>query len=357
MLPAALRNIADRRARVQEDRARGRASRAETRGDIPEVNESHDSSEGSDESSDEDDFTSSEDEQVPADDHSEEDDEEEIDKWTVQANSQLELFEGRKGPIVCLRNYIFYKRHSGNLKLDKETVAGALYMCQYERSGCPKKLALVDGNYYRETVIDHTHPADPFDIESRRVLEKASNLVKADPSMSTREVMLKSLEGIHDSVSEYIDRMNWKRKIQRQKERLLGYPLGKTSPDKLVIPAEWAIYPNNEEFIIYDDKLDSGRIIIMTSPFMMKVLATADVCAGDGTFDMRFPPKRKWAQIYSLHAYVAGAFIPAVVIASTNRTAATYIAALTEVKNWIRNKLGMGWEPKVEYSFSISATL
>ena len=172
-------------------------------------------------------------------------------------------------------------------------------------------------------------------------------MVKADPNMSTREVMLKSLEGVHDSVSEYIDRMNWKRKLQRQKDRLLGYPQGKTSPDKLVIPAEWMVYPNKEEFIIYDDKLDSGRIIIMSSPFMMAVLANADVCAGDGTFDMRFPQKRKWAQIYSLHslvtyslhAYVAEAFIPAVVFASTNRTAATYIAALTEIKNWIRNKL------------------
>ena len=345
MLPAALRNIAERSARVQGDRAKNRANRGQAAGGHVEEDENRSSSEESSESSDEIDSTSSEDDH--ADNPSEEDEEEEINKWTVHENSQLEEFEGRKGPIMCLRNYIFYKRYTGNLKLDKESVTGALFKCQYERSGCPKKLALVDGNYYRESFIDHNHAADPFDIGSRRVLKKASDLMKADPNMSPREVMTKSLEGVHDSVSEYIDRMNWKRKLQRQKERLLGYPRGKTSADKLVIPPEWKIYPSNEEFVIYDDKLDSGRIIIMTSPFMMAVLANADVCAGDGTFDMRFPPKRKWAQIYSLHAYVAGAFVPAVVIASTNRTAATYIAASTEVQNWIRNKLEIEWKPKV----------
>jgi len=91
----------------------------------------------------------------------------------VHGNSHIEEFEGRKGPIICFRNHIFYKRYTGNLKLDKESVTGALYKCQYEKTGCPKKLAMIDGRYYRESPIDHNHAADPFDIGSRRGPEES----------------------------------------------------------------------------------------------------------------------------------------------------------------------------------------
>jgi hypothetical protein len=60
-----------------------------------------------------------------------------------RGNKAYSEFEGRKAPIIILRNHIFYRKHTGNIRLDKETVTGALYKCQFERNGCLKKLVLV----------------------------------------------------------------------------------------------------------------------------------------------------------------------------------------------------------------------
>jgi hypothetical protein len=62
---------------------------------------------------------------------------------------------------------------------------------------------------------------------------------------------------------------------------------------------------------------------------------------------MRFRPTQKWAQLYTIFIYVNGAFIPAVVFASSKRTAVIYEAAFKEIKDYIQRQLERTWAPKV----------
>jgi hypothetical protein len=62
---------------------------------------------------------------------------------------------------------------------------------------------------------------------------------------------------------------------------------------------------------------------------------------------MRFPPTRRWSQLYFLHAYHNGTFIPAVAISSSSRTTQVYVAALEAIKSWIHDNLNLDWAPEV----------
>jgi hypothetical protein len=81
----------------------------------------------------------------------------------------------------------------------------------------------------------------------------------------------------------------------------------------------------------------------------VQVLSKLEVVAGDGTFNMRFPPKRKWSQLYALHGYLNGTFVPVVAIASSARTTPVYVAALRAIKQWILENLGVQWTFKVRF--------
>lgn len=82
------------------------------------------------------------------------------------------------------------------------------------------------------------------------------------------------------------------------------------------------------------------------------MLAKSDVVASDGTFNIRPKPKKKWRQVYSLHSYVNGTFVPTVVAYMTSKSAQAYTQMFTSLKEWIhdnvKNEEGepIEWEPK-----------
>jgi hypothetical protein len=82
------------------------------------------------------------------------------------------------------------------------------------------------------------------------------------------------------------------------------------------------------------------------------VLAESDVVASDGTFNIRPKPKKKWRQVYSLHSYVNGTFVPTVVAYMTSKSANAYKDMFTSLKEWIHTNLQteagepIEWVPK-----------
>ena len=84
----------------------------------------------------------------------------------------------------------------------------------------------------------------------------------------------------------------------------------------------------------------------------IQVLAESDVVASDGTFNIRPKLKKKWRQVYSLHSYVNGTFIPTVVTYMTSKSTRAYKQMFTSLKEWIHANVKteegepVVWEPK-----------
>jgi hypothetical protein len=82
------------------------------------------------------------------------------------------------------------------------------------------------------------------------------------------------------------------------------------------------------------------------------VLAEAEVVASDGTFNIRPKPKKKWRQVYSLHTYVNGTFIPCAVAYMTSKSRHYYKTMLRSLRTWMHDNLETAggepqeWEPK-----------
>jgi hypothetical protein len=67
--------------------------------------------------------------------------------------------------------------------VDNPKVRVTVYSCQHKNEGCKKTMLLCDDVYYKESRAEHVHAADPFDIESRRVVQKAYNALRDAPSV------------------------------------------------------------------------------------------------------------------------------------------------------------------------------
>jgi len=150
-------------------------------------------------------------------------------------------------------------------------------------------------------------------------MQTAIQLFKSNPHAGVDSVMKSVLDGKPSMLLRYIDRESMSRTLYRVKKNLLKYPPGPTTPSSLVIPEERKLHTGGSQFVMFDDTLEGVRIIMMSSPQNMQILADAEVIAMDGIFEMRFPSKRK-CQLYSIHAYVKRGFVVTVVVAMSRRT-------------------------------------
>jgi len=142
------------------------------------------------------------------------------------------------------------------------------------------------------------------------------------------------------------------RALYLTKSAILTYPRGPTSPGDLAIPDEWAIHPDETDFVVGDFMLartraiKAERIIILSHPRNLRILSQCEVAAGDGTFEMRFPPQKEWKQLYIIHGLVKNIFVPLVGFASNSTTARMYVSAITYLKDYMRESLELEWKPR-----------
>jgi MULE transposase domain len=112
--------------------------------------------------------------------------------------------------------------------------------------------------------------------------------------------------------------------------------------------------------------------VIISSPFMMEVLANAEVVASDGTFKAKpvelqgrstaamaarstaadngtlgREKQKGWSQVYTLHPQVNGRFVPAAVAFIGRANTGVYLVLLSAISDWIRNNFGKRWRPKL----------
>jgi len=134
---------------------------------------------------------------------------------------------------------------------------------------------------------------------------------------------------------------------------ILNHPKGPTSPGELVIPEEWTIHPDGVPYVIGDFMLSrtprasAEKVLIFSHTRNLRWLSECRVVAGDRTFAMRFPPQSEWRQLYIIHGYVRGTFIPLVGIASNSTTGRMYASSLTYLKDNMREVIGLDWRPAV----------
>lgn len=231
--------------------------------------------------------------------------------------------------------------------IDVGNLTGSLYRCVKRHKGCPAEMVLQGEHYLTESHAEHSHLGNVFEVAKIKIYAAAKAKVRLDPKRGVDEIVTEVLTGYSNAVQRRIKRKNLERALYYTKERILNYPTGSTTPMELEIPDEWAIHPDGEAFVIADERLRGVRMLILSHPRSLRLLGESAVVAGDGTFEMRFPPQNEWKQLYMLHGYVGGTFIPLVGIASNAMTARFYATALQYVKDYMAEVLEIEWEPAV----------
>jgi hypothetical protein len=229
----------------------------------------------------------------------------------------------------------------------------SLFRCAKRSNGCPAEILLDGKAYLKESLAEHTHFGNPFEISQARVYAQAKAMIRLDPKRGVDSIITAVLTNCSDAVQRRVKRKNLERALYRLKDKILNHPKGPTTPAELVIPEEWSIHPDGEPYVLGDILLSrtarasAERIILFSHPRSLQILSESPVVAGDGTFAMRFPPQSKWRQLYMIHGYVGKTFIPLVGIASNSSTARMYASALQYVKDYMHDTLNLDWQPKV----------
>jgi hypothetical protein len=140
-------------------------------------------------------------------------------KTTTVAGQTIKVFDSRvkeKGVKLSMEGYLYdYRYHSAPIIGGEKTPAD-VYGCQYWRSGCPAKLWVKEGtaDYLQETVAPHDHGADPVDIQSREVVEKAVDLLTTRPERKVKDVMTEALKDLPPTVLTAIDQQALRKKLR-----------------------------------------------------------------------------------------------------------------------------------------------
>ena len=113
---------------------------------------------------------------------------------------------------------------------------------------------------------------------------------------------------------------------------------------KLTIPAdfstldvagEFTITQSEKEFLRYDNKSKSNRIMIFVDDDAFEILSESSEWFMDGTF--KCSPKQ-FMQMYTIHAFVFNTTLPFVYISTQRKTESTYREAIGVLKNLAKHK-------------------
>ncbi|XP_065321597.1 uncharacterized protein LOC135929030 [Gordionus sp. m RMFG-2023] len=122
-----------------------------------------------------------------------------------------------------------------------------------------------------------------------------------------------------------------KRTIQR-KRRLVGRaPTVPVNLIELIIPIEYQINNNGQQFLLYDSGHHDHRCLIFSTVKNIQFLSTCDKWYADGTFKT-CPPL--FQQIYTIHGMKYDTIIPAVYILMASRRHQNYLNIFEKIKNF-----------------------
>jgi hypothetical protein len=204
-----------------------------------------------------------------------------------------------------------------------------------------------------ESREEHNHFGNAFEIAKTKIYSQAKAMLRLDPKRGVDDIITAALTPYCNAVQRRVKRKNLARALYYTKDQILNHPKGPTTPEELIIPEEWSIHPDGEPYVIGDIMLarthlaSAERIILLSHPRNLRWLSECTVVAGDGTFDMRFPPQKQWKQLYMIHGKVKDTFIPLVGIASNSSTGRMYASALQYLKDYMQDVMDLDWQPSV----------
>jgi hypothetical protein len=228
-----------------------------------------------------------------------------------------------------------------------------LYACAKKRKGCPAEIVLDTDIYVKESQKEHSHFGSIYEVAKAQIYSKAKKMIRIDPKRGVDEIITEVLRNYPDAVQRRVKRKNLERVLYHTNDVLLNHPKGPTTPEELIIPEEWSIFPDGEPYVIGDlvlartPRASAERMILFTHPRNLRWLSECSVVAGDGTFAMRFPPQAEWRQLYIIHGHVRDTFIPLVGIASNSSTGRMYASSLTYLRDYMHQVMGIDWKPSV----------
>ncbi|XP_065321616.1 uncharacterized protein LOC135929050 [Gordionus sp. m RMFG-2023] len=180
--------------------------------------------------------------------------------------------------------------------------------------------------------IFHNHKQpDIADIEARRELNRIKQVASSSQSLPNNIIADISSNISIAATGKMSSCSLIKRTIQRKRRQVGRAPAVPVSLIDLVIPIEYQLSNNNEQFLLYDSGHHDHRCIIFSTIKNLQFLSTCDKWYADGTFKT-CPPL--FQQIYTIHGMKHKTIIPAIYVLMASRRQQDYLNIFNQIKNF-----------------------
>lgn len=247
--------------------------------------------------------------------------------------------------------YLITKR--GSLKIvdennsvfeySKKSSKAVIWRCENRYNGCKAIIHTSLSSYgsdepdivFRsERVCDH--PNDASKVAARQAMSQLKLSIERNASLdTTRQKVNETVSSIDTNTRMQLPSLNvMSRSIRKWRNRAVNTPALPQDRAGFIIPDSIAKFQDGSNFLVYDSgSNDTDRILIFSSNYGLKALASATYIATDGTFKLS---PSLWTQIITVHGVYAGfGSIPFVFGLLPNKKQETYLRFFNALKECI----------------------
>ena len=234
----------------------------------------------------------------------------------------LNFIQTSKGKLkLFYSGHFFYQEKAYNGKTHWKCA-------NYLHTRCPARLTTSNGEL-EKIGKNHNHVADAADAEAKVLMDRIIDDAKSTND-SPHAILTSALEGFSQASATRLplpDSM--KRMIRRVRQKNSKGPALPLCREDIVFPEEYKTTVKGDPFLLYDSGSDVNRMIIYSTRDNLRCLARADHWYVDGTFKT---VPLLFYQLYTIHGLKGNNSIPLVYALLPNKTEATYIKLLKELK-------------------------
>uniref|UniRef100_A0A915CNQ8 FLYWCH-type domain-containing protein n=1 Tax=Ditylenchus dipsaci TaxID=166011 RepID=A0A915CNQ8_9BILA len=242
-------------------------------------------------------------------------------------SSQKKMKDGRSSYLAILEGEVF-QRYS------RADAAGIQkWRCIKHSEGCKKVIATNQANMcIRKNVADHSHCTAKVDLDIRK-FKRQIPILSTQDQVAPRQIYSNLIEFASRKVAALVNPLNVSQVVNYHRRKEDADPRLIANPEVMVVPEELQHYKNNL-FVIYDSGPSPRRIMIFSTPALLRFLEDSEWWGFDGTFALL--PKG-WKQLLTLHAKLGETFVPCLHALLPKKSRTTYDHFFSAVKHLIPN--------------------
>lgn len=185
-----------------------------------------------------------------------------------------------------------------------------------------------------KVVTEHNHAAKAARPQAIRVINEMKERAKSTQE-NPQQIVASTVQQVHANILAILPRKDSLKRTIRGVRNQNGVPALPLNIVDLVIPDEYKqiiVNDKAQQFLFYDseNELLQGRMLIFSTRQNLQLLSQSKDWYADGTFKTS-PPL--FQQLYTIHVVKLNAVIPVIYALLPNKTRATYVKMLQEVKN------------------------